>query len=93
MAKTRMATEKGICYLCGHIGYTEEHHIFGKSNRKRSEHYGLKVYLCPQCHRAGKNAVHKDPNTARKLHQDGQAAFERTHSRQQFIREFGKNYL
>lgn len=26
MAKTRMMTQKGECYLCGKIGQTEEHH-------------------------------------------------------------------
>lgn len=34
MAKTRMMTRKGECYLCGAIGQTEEHHCFGGPNRK-----------------------------------------------------------
>lgn len=42
MAKTRMMTQKGECYLCGKIGQTEEHHCFGGPNRKFSEKYGLK---------------------------------------------------
>lgn len=38
----------------------EEHHIMhGTANRKVSERYGLKVYLCIPHHRTGDNAVHR----------------------------------
>ena len=39
------------CYMCGRSGYTEEHHVFGASNRKHSDQDGLVVRLCPTCHR------------------------------------------
>lgn len=91
--KTILATEKGTCYLCRHIGYTEAHHIFGGADRKKSEQYGLKVYLCPECHRNGTSAAHRDPKTAELLHKEGQEAFEQTHTREEFMRVFGKNYL
>ena len=48
--------EEGICYLCGSSGIDdmcglEQHHVFGGPNRKLSERYGLKVYLCGEkCH-------------------------------------------
>lgn len=77
MAKTRMMTQKGECYLCGKIGQTEEHHCFGGPNRKFSEKYGLKVYLCISCHREGPQAIHggKDGSENRKiLHEDAQRA-------------------
>ena len=45
------------CYIC-HSPYVEEHHIFfGTANRKLSEKYGLKVWLCPEHHR-GRFGVH-----------------------------------
>lgn len=88
------------CYLCGEThGYgfnrLEEHHVFGGANRKNSEKYGLKVYLCgDRCHRNGPDAPHRNAETMQKLHEDGQRAFEEVHgSREDFMRIFGKNYL
>lgn len=85
--------EKGTCYLCGRIGQTEEHHIFCGSNRRFSESHGLKVHLCPYCHRDNKAGVHSDPKKAQYLHEIGQKAFEKTHTRKEFMMIFGKNYL
>ena len=37
------------CFLCGRNDTgdpLERHHIFGGANRKKSEKYGLVVYLC-----------------------------------------------
>lgn len=84
------------CFLCGKWGYLEEHHIFGKSNRKKSEKYGLVVYLCGiECHREGKQSVHKSGETAQKLHEYGQKKFmaEQNASIDDFRKVFGKNYL
>lgn len=93
--KTIMNTIKGMCYICGSIGPTEEHHIFpGTPNRKNSEKYGLKVYLCPECHRTGKKAVHNCKKTMDKIKQDGQRTFEDVHgTREEFMKIFGKNWL
>lgn len=58
--------ESRICYLCAREGdnnwkpVLEEHHIFGGPNRHLSEEYGLKVYICPECHRTSARAVHQD---------------------------------
>ena len=83
-----------VCYICGKGGKLHKHHIFGGNPRRRhSEHYGLTVHLCPECHTGGKEAVHADKEIMEALHKIGQAAFERDHSRQQFVQVFGKNYL
>lgn len=84
---------KGTCYLCKRITRAEEHHIFGGPNRKLSERYGLKVYLCPFCHRDNKNGAHGSREVAEHLKRIGQAAFERDHTREEFVKIFGKNYL
>ncbi|MEW4411551.1 hypothetical protein [Clostridium sp. AN503] len=82
------------CFLCGRCGQLEEHHIFGGNpNRKLSEKYGLKVHLCCRCHRDNREGVHGNREKMDHLHWTGQQAFERTHSRDDFIRIFGKNYL
>lgn len=72
----------------------EEHHIYpGVPRRALSERYGLKVYLCREHHNVPPCGVHFDPDLMLRLQQEGQRAFERTHSREEFVRLFGKNYL
>lgn len=84
--------EKNRCYICGRYGQTEEHHIFGGNpNRKHSEEHGLKVYLCPDCHR-GDLSVHKNRELRLNLQEEAQAEFEKTHSREEFMAIFGRNY-
>lgn len=77
--KSIIHTQKGQCYLCGRYGLTEEHHIFGGANRTLSERYGLKVQICPSCHR-GNDGVHGNGLKAAGLRSglkiSGQAAFE-----------------
>lgn len=68
---------KGVCYLCKRHTYTHEHHIFDGANRSRSEEYGLKVYLCVECHETGKEAVHTCARTRKYLEKIGQQEFER----------------
>lgn len=71
-------------------------HIFGGTNRKKSEKYGLVVWLCGnRCHRNGKSAVHRSGDQMRRLRRYGQlkAMQEQGWTEEDFIREFGKSYL
>lgn len=82
-----------VCYLCGRRTGLEEHHIFGGvANRKISEKYGLKVWLCHECH-TGTDGAQYDPLKNRRLKMDAQYAFEMDHSRAEWMRIIGKNYL
>lgn len=81
------------CFECGCTYGLEEHHIFGASNRKWSEKYGLKVRLCHYCHNEPPMGVHHNKAQMDKYHRLAQEAFERTHSREEFMRIFGRNYL
>ena len=58
--KSIIQPNKTHCYICkGNGGYwgLDEHHVYPGANRKLSEKYGLKVYLChDRCHL---NGVHK----------------------------------
>lgn len=60
-------------------------HIFGGSNRDKSEAEGLKVYLCLEHHISGKEAVHNNAEMMKVLRQDGQRAFEKTHTREELV--------
>lgn len=93
--------EAGQCYLCCllHRDYSiktvrQEHHVMGgTANRKLSEKYGLKVYLCPWHHLYGPEAVHKNAEIAEMLHKEAQKAFMRSYPELDFRATFGKNYL
>lgn len=95
-----MQEKDGICYLCALLqqdyrthSYLEEHHIYGGPNRDKSEAEGLKVYLCLRHHRTGPEAVHNNAGIMRLLRQQGQIAYEQTHSREEFRKLMGKSYL
>lgn len=87
------------CWLCGKNGSADpldRHHIFGGANRKKSEKYGLVVYLCHHdCHIFGPNAAHNNAETMLKIRQYGQkkAMEENDWTTADFIREFDRNYL
>lgn len=82
------------CYICGYAGRTEEHHIFGGNpNRRLSEKNGLKVHLCYTHHKDSKKGVHFNPELMEELHKVGQKKFEESHTREEFMKIFGKNYL
>lgn len=87
------------CWLCGKNGSSDpldRHHIFGGAYRKKSERLGLVVYLChDSCHIFGEMAVHRNKFTMKKIHQYGQkVAMEKYGwTKEQFIQEFGRNYL
>ncbi len=87
------------CWLCGANGAgdpLDKHHIFGGALRKKSEKYGLTVYLCHhQCHIFGKYSAHQNKRTMQILHEYGQrkAMAENNWTVEDFRREFYKNYL
>jgi len=89
------------CYLCMLLDqnyrryrHLHEHHIFGGlANRPISEANGLKVYLCLSHHFEGPENVHSNAGNMELLRQEGQRAFEKTRTREEFIKLIGKNYL
>lgn len=90
--------DKSKCFRCGRYITTEEHHIFGgKANRPKSEKYGLKVYLCHDCHNRDKKhkSIHFDKEEMLKLHKIGEQAFIDYYklTKWDFKAIFGRNYL
>lgn len=90
----------GTCYLCMLLNQdynrriTQEHHvIFGTANRKLSEKYGLKVYLCLEHHEIGEMSVHRNHEVASILQKQAQKVFEKTHSHEEWMKIFRRNYL
>ena len=81
------------CFFCGSTVWLEEHHIFGGALRKKSERFGLKVWLCHNDHNEPPNGVHHNMAVNLKLKQIGQKAFEEKHGHETFMKEFYKNYV
>ena len=92
MAKSILSTERR-CYLCGSQQMLEEHHIYAGPLRKTSEKHGFKVYLCHYCHNEPPNGVHFCEERNLFLKRKCQREYEKTHSRQDFMRIIGRNYL
>jgi hypothetical protein len=82
------------CYICGSYNWIENHHVFGGSNRKRSEKFGMTVNLCHYCHNEPPNGVHHNKKINDKLKGEFQTKFEEEHgTRKEFMDLFGRNYL
>lgn len=88
-----------VCYLCGANGALDKldrHEIFGGPYREKSKRLGLWVLLCHhECHIFGPMAAHNNASTALRLKQEAQRRAMEAHgwSTEDFIQEFGKNYL
>ena len=85
--------DKKVCFVCGKDYGLHNHHIYGGANRKVSEKYGLKVWLCPMHHNMSDAGVHFNKELDTKLKKIGQAVFETYYSRERFMKEIGRNYL
>ena len=86
------------CLVCGNYQVEEHHCIYGTANRKLSEKYGLKVWLCNRHHTASfyqdkSAAVHFNKVLDKKIKQLAQKSFEYHYPELNFSKIFGKNYL
>ena len=86
---------KKKCFICSSQTNIHDHHIyFGTARRKISEANGFKVWLCLQ-HHEGTFGVHgsKGYELDRYLKKVCQKEYEKNHSREEFIKLIGRNYL
>ena len=100
MAKSIIQTNRDRCYLCGRPALyndpLDKHHVFFGPYRKKSEKYGLTVYLHhTDCHLFGKNAVHNNAEICRELQSEVQEIAMKHYGWTigDFIRLFGRNYI
>ena len=82
------------CFWCFKKNDLESHHIYSRKNRKNSEKYGMKVWLCHKHHRE-EYGVHGrcGKYVNRHLHRLGQVHFERKYPNLLFADIFGKSYI
>lgn len=93
MARSIIQSEKE-CFVCKTTLNLHEHHVFfGTGNRKISEKYGMKVWLCQE-HHTGRNGVHFDRQLDLLIKTVAQGTFEKEiGNRDEFRRLFGRSYL
>lgn len=92
MAKSIIEADRDYeCYMCKQWGGIELHHIYKGKNRKISDRNGFVVHLCSNCHRTlhGKYGHLMDIY----LMKTCQLEYEKEHSREEFMKLIGCNYL
>jgi hypothetical protein len=88
--------EKKECYKCKTTYDLHSHHIFsGTANRKLSEQYGLKIWLCSRHHNMSNAGIHFDRDFELEVKQMAQQKAMEHYgwSVEDFIRIYGKNWL
>lgn len=79
------------CFVCFSQRNLELHHcLHGTSNRQNADKYGLTIWLCHEHHSLLHNKSHVLDLA---IQQMAQRAFEQTHTREEFMKVFGRNYL
>ena len=94
MSKSLLDNNK-VCYICGTTFNIHKHHIYGGANRSKSERDGCWCYLCAPHHNMSDSGVHfnreRDLNLRRTCQKLWMEAYNKTED--DFIKEFGRNYL
>ena len=96
--------DMNVCYITGRSGMIERHHVFGAANRTRSTFYGFVVPLLAEIHPNGARRDDKACNkltgmSVKKIDTELKKQCQRFYeneigkSREEWIKEFGRNYL
>ena len=84
--RDKVLVKSGICENCGKFSKRlDPHEVYGGSNRKRSIKYKFIKLLCRECH--------SNENIINQLRIDTQKEYEKIHTREEFIKIIGKNYI
>lgn len=75
------------CYLCGKPA-SDIHEVYGGRNRQQSMRYGFCIPLCRNCH----ILIERDVNLDFEMKLKMQLFYEKTHSRDEFLKIIGRNY-
>lgn len=86
---SRLQNDCSKCFVCGKGGELHPHHIFNGAFRKKSEEDGYVVWVHNlPCHRS----IHDNAAKAMALKRIAQEDYELTHTREEFMRRYRKNY-
>lgn len=78
------------CQECNKPHAQHHHATFGKNRRIWSDYYDLVYPLCTDCH----DRLHRHGGELREKYEKlAQTEYEKYNTREQFIQNFGRNYL
>jgi hypothetical protein len=82
------------CIVCGRSPVEMHHVLFGNfgAGRKSSDKDGYVIPLCCEHHR-GNTGIHHDQGMRLQWARIAQKHFEENHSRQDFIKRYGRSFL
>lgn len=82
------------CWVCKTPFNLHLHHIVGGNGRRKiSDKNGFVVYLCAYHHDMSDAGVHFNKELDLKLKRTCQSKFEENHSRNEWLKLIGRNYL
>ncbi len=81
------------CFFCGKPAECIHEIYFGTANRQISIENGFCVGLCHREHNLSSHSVHRDRKMDLKLKELYQREYEKTHTKEKFIKLIGKSYL
>ena len=94
MRKNSILQTEKKCYITGRTDNLHLHHIFGGTGkRKISDENGFTVWLTAEYHNMSDKGVHFNRELDLMLKRECQKKFEETHSRLEFLKLIGRNYL
>lgn len=91
--KDSILQNEKYCFICKTTQNLHNHHIFGGPNRKISDKHGFTVWLCAEHHNMSNYSAHFDKDIDNKLKTECQLKYEESHSRDDFKKLIGRNYL
>ncbi len=92
MRKSLLTDDFSVCFFCGRPAECVHHIFAGTGRRKISEREGFIVPLCNRCHNMSDGAVHFNRKLDVRLKRLAQEAYEKNHTREEFIALVGRNY-
>lgn len=87
--KSIITEYKDFCLLCGTPTNEDVHHCLSGSDRKHADEDGLVIPLCRSCH----SFIHKHPQALVMSKIIGQLAYEREHTREEYLSRYRHSYL
>ena len=93
--KSILQSEKE-CFVCHTTQNLHEHHVCEggtNGNRKKSEEFGLKIWLCARHHNMSNEGIHFNKELDLEVKRYAQEVFEKTHTRDEWRQAFNKSWL
>ena len=81
------------CFVTGRTDGLHKHHVFeGTSNRRKSEKWGLYIWLIPELHNMSSKGIHFNYNFDLKVKKFAQKRFVEEFGYEKWMDEFHKDY-